>query len=62
MAIDDPIEVVMHSALVEPFKEWLAGRGLMLGRFPDEMQEKDHFEMFLVTPTDETMRRWKSGR
>jgi hypothetical protein len=48
---------VLHSALIEPFKKWLEQRGLMLMRFPDELQEEGRLEQFLVSPTDETMRR-----
>jgi hypothetical protein len=54
---EPPIEVVLHSALIEPFKKWLEQRGLMLMRFPDELQEEGRLEQFLVSPTDETMRR-----
>ena len=54
---DQPIEVVLHPVLIEPFREWLAQRGLLLARFPAEMQESGRLESFFVTPTDEAMRR-----
>ena len=54
---DDPIEVLLHPALIEPFKQWLGQRGLLLARMPEEMQCEDGLELFFVTPTDETMRR-----
>jgi hypothetical protein len=56
---DDPIDVTMHPVLIKPFKEWLAGRGLMLARFPEEMQEEDRLEAFFVAPTEENMRRMR---
>ena len=55
--MSDPIEVVLHPALIEPFKEWLGQRGLELARLPDELQDEERLESFFVTPTEETMRR-----
>lgn len=57
---EEPIEVVIHPALIEPFKEWLGSRGLMLARMPEMFQRKDDLELFMAmaTPTEETMRKW----
>lgn len=48
----DPIEVVLHPALIEPFKDWLEGRGLLLARLPEDLQSEDSLEAFIVTPKE----------
>lgn len=53
---DDPIEVMLHPALIPAFETWLAVRGLMMVRMPEEFQQEGHLEQFMVTPTEETMR------
>jgi hypothetical protein len=55
--VDEPIEVTMHPVLVPQFEEWLASRGLMLARAPEELQDPEHLEAFIVVPTQEMMRR-----
>ena len=57
--MDEPIEVMVPHVLIEPLRQWLGQRGLLLARFPDEMQETDSLEAYLITPTDEAMRRMK---
>jgi|KBSMisStandDraft_5_1062788.scaffolds.fasta_scaffold390661_3 hypothetical protein len=57
--MDEPIEVMVPHVLIEPLRQWLGQRGLLLARFPDEMQEADSLEAYLITPTDEAMRRMK---
>jgi hypothetical protein len=53
MTEPDPIQVLMHPALVEDFRSWLGGRGLELRRFVAPVRFPSAFESFLVTPTDE---------
>lgn len=53
----DPIEVMLHPALIGQFERWLEGRGLEMVRMPEEFQDEDHLEQFMVVPTEETMRR-----
>lgn len=57
---DKPIEVMLHPALIPAFEQWLKGRGLEMVRMPEEFQQEGHLEQFMVTPTEETMRRWTS--
>lgn len=54
---DDPVEVVLHPALLPAFQDWLDTRGLLLARLPEDLQSEDSLEAFIVTPTDEAMRR-----
>jgi hypothetical protein len=44
--------IAMHNALRPAFEEWLASRGLLLGKIPDPEME----ETWIVTPTQE---RWE---
>jgi hypothetical protein len=55
--VTDPIEIVLHPALIEPFKEWLGRRGLLLMRLPDELQDAERLVAYIVSPTEEAMRR-----
>jgi hypothetical protein len=55
----DPIEVLMHPALIGTFEDWLDGRGLELVRLPDDAQSEDGLELFMVSPTEETWRRMR---
>lgn len=47
------IEVMMLDGLVEPFKEWLADRGLELFKIPlGERQVDEGFECYGIGPQD----------
>lgn len=53
-------QVLMHEALVPAFDAWLASRGLecrCIGKFSEE-----DLPSWVVSPTDETLRRAASGR
>jgi len=54
---ENPIEVMVPHVLIEPLRQWLGQRGLLLARFPAEMQEEDRLEAYFIAPTDEAMRR-----
>lgn len=49
---DQPIEVVLHPALIEPFKDWLGQRGLLLARLPEDLQDPERLEAYIVTPKE----------
>jgi hypothetical protein len=56
VADDEPIQVLMHPALVDDFKAWLAARGLEL-RFVGALEGSSVIPTWLTTPTEETLRR-----
>ena len=56
---DDPKQILMHSALVPAFEQWLATRGLELhciGKFKD-----DDLPSWVVSPTDSALAAAKKG-
>jgi hypothetical protein len=54
---EDPRLILMHPALVPDFDAWLASRGLQCRNIGAAGLTEDGPEIWLVGPTDETMRR-----
>jgi hypothetical protein len=48
--VHEPIEVILHDALVSAFIEWLSWRGLVLIKF--EARTDDHLEQYMVIPKE----------